>query len=264
MIGIYTEFSTDYGAFGRKSFVSNVEEEVPPPPPPPPTNPPKLAPIEEIRNLIGEGSFESFRSVLATIKGLGDDHPDNLLAYAKAHGFATLSYGTAHFPLAELRKAVEALKVLDLSKAQGGNAELANLEILKARSALEILDNAAATAAQQLNGAYDLNTEDKEIAFLLGVARAATGENLDALKALDRAIVIDTGYAAVFSAIGDLIVKNPDLGKSGDAAWWLEKAVRAQPKQTPAALSAASIYKTLGQPGDQRRMLALAADGAQI
>jgi tetratricopeptide (TPR) repeat protein len=262
MIGTITELWTDYGAFGRKTLFASVEEAPPPPPPPVAPNPPKLAPVDDIRALIDEGSFESFRSVLATIKSLGDDHPDNLLAYAKAHGFATLSYGTAHFPLAELRKAVEALKVLDLSKAQGGNAQLANIEILKARSSLEILDNAASTAAQQLRGAYDLNTEDKEIAFLLGVAQAATGENLKSLKALDRAIVIDTSFATVFHSIGGMISKNQDLGQPADAAWWLEKAVAAQPNQTPAALSAASIYKGLGQPGDQRRMLAAAANGA--
>ncbi|MEE2900834.1 MAG: tetratricopeptide repeat protein, partial [Myxococcota bacterium] len=262
MTGLITEVWTEYGAFGRKMLFAEVEQTEPPPPPPPPPTPAKLAPIDDIRTLIHEGSFESFRSVLATIKNLGDKHPDNLLAYAKAHAFATLAYGTSHFPLAELRKAVEELKVLDLTKAQGGNAELANLEILKARSALEILDNAASTAAQQLSGAFALNTEDKEVAFLLGLAQAATGENLEALKALDRAIVIDTSYSSVFQAIGDLILKNPDLGKPIDAAWWLEKAVVAQPNNTPAALSAASIYQTLGQPGDRRRMLAAAADGA--
>jgi predicted Zn finger-like uncharacterized protein len=258
-IGLATSFSS-IGPFGVNLLTQAMEPEKPPPPPPPPVRPPQLADAGEIRRLIDEGSFEAFRSVLATMQSLGTSEPDNLLAFAKAHGLATLYYGEAKFPIPDLAKAVEALNTLDLTKAQGGNAELANLEILKARSALEIAQKSAPAAVAQLEAAFEANPEDKEIALLLGLARAATGEDDGALKALDRAVVVDTGYAPALHAIGDLIANNEKLGSPADGAWWYEKAIVAEPNHTRSAVKAAEIYGRIGRPGKRRQMFAAAAD----
>lgn len=263
-VGLVTELWTDAGFYGRKAIAELFEEPPPPPPRKPPPPPPKIADAKEIRELIDEGSFEAFRSVLATVKslGLGADVPDNMLAFAKAHGLATVMYGASQFPIADLSKAVEELNTLNLGKAMGGNAALANLEILKARSALEIATNSAGSAANQLGGAFEQNKEDKEIAYLLGVAREAAGDSKGALEALDRAVVVDPAYAPALYAIGNTIARHAELGPPEHAAWWFEKANTAEKFHALAAIRAAEIYRGLMRPGDRRRMLAAAAEGA--
>lgn len=261
-IGLATALWTDAGLFGYKAIAKIFEAPPPPPPEPPKERPPVLADANEIRHLIDEHSYEAFRSVLETMKKNGLANPDNNLAYAKAHGFATLAYGTANFPTPDLAKAVDSLKTLDLAEAQGGNPDLANLEILKARAALEIVTNSADTAARDLEGAFELNREDKELAYLLGLAKAASGDDLAALKAFDRAVVIDTGYAPALHAIGDAITKNSELGAPTDAAFWYEKAINAEPKHARSAVAAAAIYRAQKIPGAARRMLAAAANTA--
>ncbi|MCK6552639.1 tetratricopeptide repeat protein, partial [Myxococcota bacterium] len=258
LVGFFTHLWTPCGAYGVKCVANLFEPPPPPPPTAPPPPPPKLADAEEIGRLIDEGSFEAFRSVLATVEKLGPTVPDNMLAAAKARGFAALTFGTKAFPLADLQKAVEGLNTIDLGKALGGNAAAANLEILKARAALDILNNAQDSAATQLSAALEARGDDKELAYLLGLARSKQGDHKGALEALDKAIVSDPTFAPALHAIGDALVALG--GQPEDAATWYSKALAVEPAHTRSASAAASLYGQLSHQGQRRRTLAIAAE----
>lgn len=256
LVGVFTHLFTKCGPFGVVcGYEMIMAEEAPPPPPKPPPPPPKVADPKEVAGLIDEGSYEAFRSVFATIQSAGPTLPDNMLQMAKARGFATLYYGPAAFPLADLTKSVEALNTVDLGKAMGGNAAAANVEILKARSALEILTAQGASASTQLAGLLEQRADDKEIALLLGLARSSTKDYVGALEALDKAIVASPNYAPALHAIGDVVQQTEGSNVKVDAAAWYEKAFAAQPSHARSGLAAVKIYEQLHHYGERRRAL---------
>ncbi len=260
LIGVFTHLFTPYGAFGIPGLVAAITYEAPPPPPPKPPPPPaKVADPKEIANLIDEGSYEAFRSVFATVQKAGPKLPDNMLASAKARGFATLSYGPEIFPVDKLKASVEALNTLDLAKAMGGNASLANVEILKARSALEIATGSPENAAQQLEGLLSQRTDDKELALLLGLARQKAGDQKGALAALDKAIVASSKYAPALHAIGEIVEKTQQENALSDASEWFMKAIEAEPAHARSGLKAAEIHRKLKRHGHYRKTMALTA-----
>lgn len=254
LFGVFTHLSR-FGIFFIPGLIAELTREPPPPPPEkPPPPPPKVVSAEEMGNLINEGSYEAFRSIFATIESAGPNLPDNMLALAKARGMATLAYGSAVFPLQDLTKAVEALNTLDLGKAMGGNAAAANVEILKSRSALEILTGAHESAANQLGALLETRSDDKELALLLGLARAKSGNVPGALEALDKALVADARYALAMHAIGDIVAAQGETNLE-DAAFWYAKALRAQPAHSRSGVAAAAIYEKLHRTGARRRIL---------
>jgi tetratricopeptide (TPR) repeat protein len=263
LTGVFTQLFTPYGAFGIKGLVAAVTSEEPPPepvkPPPPPA---KVADPKEIASLIDEHSYEAFRSVFATIASAGPELPDNMLAAAKARGFASLAYGTALFPVDELKKSVDALNTVDLGKALGGNTAAANVEILKARSALEILTGQAESAASQLAGQLEQRSDDKELALLLGLARFKSKDVDGALEALDKAIVASPTYAPALHAIGDAVAVSDSPNAADDAAVWYLKALEAQPAHSRSGVMAGAIFRALNRLGDRRRTLAITASKA--
>jgi predicted Zn finger-like uncharacterized protein len=254
LLGVFTHLSR-FGIFFIPGILAELTREPPPPPPEKPPPPPaKVVSPEELANLINEGSYEAFRSIFATIESAGPTLPDNMLALAKARGMATLAYGSTAFPLADLTKAVEALNTLDLGKAMGGNAAAANVEILKSRSALEILTGAHESAATQLAALVESRSDDKELALLLGLARAKGGDAKGALEALDKALVADSRYALAIHAIGDIVAAQGDANLE-DAAFWYAKALRAQPAHSRSGVAAAALYEKLHRTGARRRIL---------
>lgn len=264
LVGVFTQLFTPYGAFGIKGLVAVILSEEPPPEPvKPPPPPPKVADPKEIASLIDEHSYEGFRSVFATIQQAGPQLPDNMLAAAKARGFATLAYGTKAFPLEELKKSVEALNTVDLAKAMGGNTAAANVEILKARSALEILTGQAESAATQLTGSLEQRSDDKELALLLGLARFKVRDIEGALQALDKAIVAAPGYAPALHTIGDVVAISESPTAADDAAVWYMKALEAEPAHSRSGVIAAAIYKALNRHGERRRTMAITAGKAE-
>lgn len=260
LAGVFSHLFTPCGAFGVKCVAAMFEPPPPPPPQAPPPPPPKVADPKEIASLIDEGSYEAFRSVLATVEKLGPTLPDNMLAAAKARGLASLAYGTQWFPIADLASSIEGLNTLDLGKALGGNATLANLEILKARAALEIHGNLLDSAIGQLNTALEQRGDDKELSMLLGLARAKQGDSKGALEALDKAVVSDRAYAPALHAIGDIVLAG---GQLEEAAEWYMKALQAQPAHSRSAVAAAALYAKLERHGHRRRVLAMAGDKVQ-
>ncbi len=264
LIGVFTQLFTPYGAFGVKGLIAAITREAPPPEPvKPPPPPPKVADPKEIANLIDEHSYEAFRSVFATIEQAGPGLPDNMLAEAKARGFATLAYGEKDFPIAELKKSVDALNTVDLAKAMGGNAAAANVEILKARSALEILTGQAESAASQLAALLEQRSDDKELALLLGLARFKLNDVPGALEALDKAIVAAPNYAPALHAIGDVVAASESPTAADDAAVWYMKALEAQPAHARSGVMASAIFKALNRYGDRRRTMAITASKAE-
>lgn len=259
LVGFFTHLWTPCGAYGLACVAELFQPPPPPPPEKPPPPPPKVADPKEIASLIDEGSYEAFRSVFATVENLGPGLPDNMLAAAKARGFASLAYGTQAFPIAPLSKAVEALNTVDLAKAMNGNAAGANVEIQKARAALELVNNANEAAATQLAALVEQRGDDKELAYLLGLARARLGDPQGALAALDKAIVADPKYAPALHTIGDVVLAT---GSPEDAALWYEKALNAQPAHSRSAVAGAALFKALNRFGERRRMMALAAEKA--
>jgi tetratricopeptide (TPR) repeat protein len=263
LIGVFTQLFTPYGAFGLKGLVTAITQEAPPPEPvKPPPAPPKVADPKEIASLIDEHSYEGFRSVFVTIQQAGPSLPDNMLADAKARGLATLAYGTKDFPLEELKKSVDALNAVDLAKAMGGNAAAANVEILKARSALEILSGQPESAASQLAGLLEQRSDDKELALLLGLARFKMKDEAGALEALDKAIVASPTYAPALHAIGDVVAGSAAPTAADDAAIWYMKALEAQPAHARSGVMASAIFNALNRDGDRRRTMALTASKA--
>ncbi len=260
LIGFFTHLWTPCGAYGLSCVAELFQPPPPPPPEKPPPPPPKVADPKEIASLIDEGSYEAFRSVFATVENLGPGLPDNMLAAAKARGFATLAYGTQAFAIAQLSKAVEALNTVDLAKAMNGNNAGANVEIQKARAALELVNNANEAAATELAALVEQRGDDKELAYLLGLARARLGDPQGALTALDKAIVADPKYAPALHTIGDVVLAT---GSPEDAASWYEKALNAQPAHSRSAVAGAALFKALNRFGERRRMMALAAEKAQ-
>jgi superkiller protein 3 len=264
LIGVFTQLFTPYGAFGLKGLVTALTSEAPPPepvkPPPPPA---KVADPKEIASLIDEHSYESFRSVFVTIQQAGPNLPDNMLADAKARGLATLAYGQKDFPVEELKKSVDALNTVDLAKALGGNAAAANVEILKARSALEILSGQPESAASQLAGLLEQRSDDKELALLLGLARFRMKDEAGALEALDKAIVASPTYAPALHAIGDVVAGSNAPTAADDAAVWYMKALEAQPAHARSGVMASAIFNALNRSGDRRRTMALTASKAE-
>jgi predicted Zn finger-like uncharacterized protein len=263
LIGVFTQLFTPYGAFGLKGIVAAMTKEAPPPEPvKPPPAPPKVADPKEIASLIDEHSYEGFRSVFATILQAGPSLPDNMLAAAKARGLASLAYGDAVFPIAELKKSVDALNTVDLAKAMGGNAAAANVEILKARSALEIATGQAEAAESQLAGLLEQRSDDKELALLLGIARFKKKDINGALEALDKAIVAAPTYAPALHAIADAVAESGSPTAADDAAIWYMKALEAQPAHARSGVNAAAIFAALHRSGDRRRTMALTASKA--
>lgn len=257
LVGFFTHIWTPCGAYGVKCIAALFQPPPPPPPEKPPPPPPKVADPKEIAGLIDEGSYEGFRSVFVTVDNLGPNLPDNMLAAAKARGFATLAFGTQAFAIAQLSKAVEALNTVDLAKAMGGNAAAANVEIQKARAALELANGANESAATQLAALLEQRGDDKELGYLLGIARMRLGDAPGALQALDKAIVADPRYAPALHTIGDVVLAT---GSPEDAAEWYQKALLAQPAHTRSAIAGAALYKALNRYGERRRMMALAAE----
>jgi predicted Zn finger-like uncharacterized protein len=260
LIGVFTHLFTPYGAFGIPALVAELMKKPPPPaptkPPPPPA---KVVDLKELAGLIDEGAYEAFRSVFATVQQSGPSVPDNMLALAKARGFATLAYGPTEFPLAELQAAVQALNTIDLTRALGGNTAAANLEMLKARVALQLLDGQAEAAKEKLTQVFEQQSGDKELALLLGLAHARLGERLAALVALDKALVIDPNYAPALHAIADVVRKGEGRESLEEALEWYHKALRAEPSHTRSALAAAEVYAALHRVGGRRAVMREAA-----
>lgn len=260
LVGFFTHIMTNCGPFGLKCLSASLfQPKAPPVPAKPAAPPPKLADAKEIAHLIDEGSFEAFRSVFVTVDSLGPTLPDNMLAAAKARGFATLAFGPPEFPVEALAKAVEGLNTVDLTKTMSGNPTAAQNEILKARSALEIANGQNDAAAMHLAVALEQKADDKELAMLLGIARTRLKDEKGALEALDKAIVVDPKYAPGLTAIGDAVLSQ---GAKADAATWYGKALAAQPSHTISGIAAAKIYAELHQQGARRRTLATAAEKA--
>ena len=256
MVGVYTQLYTSLGAYGIPALIAMLSREAPEPvPEAPPPAPAKVASPKEIANLIDEHSYESFRSIFATLQPAGADLPDNRLALAKARGFATLAYGTNAFPLNEVTNAVEKLKGIDVSSAQGGDPSAVNLAVAKARAALQILVNEADRAANQLATQLEANSGDKEVALLLGLARAALGKHETAIAAFDRAIVADPSYAPAFHGLGASVEATNGPRATEDAAAWYAKALDANPNHARSGIAAARLFKTMHNYGEYRAIL---------
>ncbi len=256
MIGVYTQLYTSYGAFGIPALITVFTREPPAPvPEAPPPAPAKVANPKEIANLIDEHSYESFRSIFATLQKAGATLPDNRLALAKARGLATLAYGTNAFPLDEVTNAVQGLKGINASAAMGGDPSAVNLAIAKARAALQILANEADLAANQLASQLEANGGDKEVALLLGLARAALGKHETAIAAFDRAIVTDPSYAPAFHGLGASVEATNGPRATEDAAAWYVKALDANPNHARSGIAAARLFKTDHNYGKYREIL---------
>ncbi|MCB9650189.1 MAG: zinc-ribbon domain-containing protein [Deltaproteobacteria bacterium] len=263
LVGVFTQLFTPYGAFGVPGLVAMLFEEPPPPPPvKPPPPPPKVADPKEISGLINQHCYECFRSVFATIAAAGPGLPDNMLALAKARGLATLAYGKEAFPVEDLLAAAESLNTVDLSKALGGNTAAANTEVLKARSALEILSGGAAQAEPQLAAVLEQRPDDRELALLLGLARRAMNQPVEALAALDKALVTEPSYAPALHTIGEIVLAQGGEGAEAEAAEWFQKAIDAVPTHARSGVQAAKLYDALHRYGPKRRVMAQTARSA--
>ncbi|MBK8013697.1 MAG: tetratricopeptide repeat protein [Deltaproteobacteria bacterium] len=261
LLGVFTHL-TPHGAYGYK-FVAELMKPPPPPPPPkPPAPPPKTVDLKEIQVLIDEGSYEAFRSVLATTSQAGDASPDNVLASAKARGLATLYYGSTVFPLPELEATVQRLGSLELDKAFGGNAAKAKVEALKAQAALALSKKAPAALAGELASAFEAQAYDKELGMLSGLVHLAAGDPTRAMTTLDKTLVIDPKYAPALFAMGQAVAQAGGDTAKADAAEWYRKAAEAEPAHARAGLAAAALYRELHHYGPERRVLALTASRA--
>ncbi len=256
LLGVYTQFFTPFGAFGIPALVEVITATEPPdapePPPPPPA---KLADPKEVASLIDEHSYESFRSVFATLQQAGPTVPDNQLALARARGFATLAYGPEVFPLEALAAAVEALSSLDLNQAMGGDADAANVAIAKARTALQLLAGEPELASNQLLGLIEAHPDDKELALLLGTARMKLGQPAAAVAAYDRALIADAAYAPALHAFGEAVEAIGGPQAAEQAAIWYSKALEANPRHSRSGLAAARLYEALNKSGLHRTIL---------
>lgn len=261
LVGVFTHL-TPHGAYGYK-FVAELMKPPPPPPPPKPTAPPpKTVDIKEIQTLIDEGSYEAFRSVLATTSQAGDTIPDNLILGAKARGLATLYYGTTVFPLADVETAVQRLGSLKLDKAFEGNAAKGKVETLKAKGALALSKKAPGPLEGELATAFEAQASDKELGMLSGLAHLAVGDAAGAMKTLDKTLVIDPKYAPALFAMGQAVAQAGGDTAKADAAEWYRKAAEAEPAHARAGLAAAALYHELHHFGPERRVLALTASRA--
>ena len=255
LVGVYTQFFTSMGAFGIPGLLSNINEAPPPPapkaPPPPPA---KVANPQEVASLIDEHSYESFRSVFATLEA-NTNLADNRLSLAKAKGLASLAFGAQIFPVQGVTDAVADLNTIDLSQAMGGDAAAANLAIAKARSALQILAGETDRSANQLTALVEAHGDDKELALLLGLAHTQRKQYAPAVAALDKAIVADSRYAPALHAIGAAVeaIGGPDSAR--DAVVWYAKALAANPNHSRSGIEAARLYRTLHKEGHHRRTL---------
>ena len=256
LLGVFTQFYTSVGAYGIPGLVElfsrDAPEPVPVAPPPPPAT---VADPKEVASLIDEHSYESFRSVFATVEQAGAQLADNQLALAKARGLATLAYGVEVFPLDSVTSAVANLNSIELSSAMGGDPAAANIAIAKGRSALQILAGEPDRAANQLAGLLEANPDDKELALLLGAARAALGKHDAAIAAYDRAIVADPTYAPALHAIGASVEAAGGPNATKDAAAWYVKALDANPNHSRSGLAAARLFKTAHDYGEYHRIL---------
>jgi predicted Zn finger-like uncharacterized protein len=257
LIGAITQIFTPWGAFGYKSMLALFEPPPPPPPEAPKEAPVKLVNVNEIEQLLQQASFEGFRSGLATLK-TSERTPDNLLLGAKAHALATLLYGKDVFSIEEAKAALTSATSVDTSKAKGGNALAAKNELLKAKGALALVEGNVQSVLPELTAGLEADPENVELALVVGLAQATNGAKVDALKALDGALVRNPKYAPAMHAIGDIVVGS-DQGGPAEAVNWYEKAIAAEPTHVRSALAAAKLYEALKKPGDRRRMLARAA-----
>ncbi|MEL7369474.1 MAG: tetratricopeptide repeat protein, partial [Myxococcota bacterium] len=256
LIGVYTQFFTSVGAWGIPGLISVLTTAAPPPPPPaPPPAPPKVADPREIQSLIDEHSYESFRSVFATLQQAGGSVADNRLALAKARGFATLAYGDGVFALSAVTTAVADLNTIDMSDAMNGNAAASNIAFAKSRAALQIMGGQPDQAIEQLIGMVEARSDDKELALLLGRAYSSMDQHAKAVAAYDKALVADPSYAPALHAIGAGVEALGGSSAQSDAATWFHKAIDANPRHSRSGIEAARLYERQSKFGEMRSIL---------
>ncbi|MEM7674931.1 MAG: zinc-ribbon domain-containing protein, partial [Myxococcota bacterium] len=255
LIGVYTQFFTPVGFYGLPGLFTYLTTAAPPPPPPaPPPAPPKVADPRQIQDLIDEHSYESFRSVFATLQQAATS-ADNRLALAKARGLATLAFGYDVFALSALTTAVADLNTVDLSSAMNGDAAAANLAIAKARAALQMLGDQPDQAVEQLDGLVQARSDEKELALLLGLAYSQLNKHAKAVAAFDKALVADPKYAPALHAIGVAVEALGGDTAQKDAAAWFSKAIDANPRHSRSGIEAARLYEAQNKFGESRSIL---------
>ncbi|MBI4821470.1 MAG: tetratricopeptide repeat protein [Deltaproteobacteria bacterium] len=180
------------------------------PPPPPAARVFGTPEPDEVQALIDSEAYESFRSVIATLRrtasGLGDESAARSIATVKARVLAALVYGQAEFPV----DSDDVAALDELEQSQELNPASMG-EILKVRTGLALLLGQPRTARDLVaDFATEIGTEkiDKELLYLLGLAKGRLGDTKGALEALDRALVMSSSYAPALRATAELLT-NP-------------------------------------------------------
>jgi tetratricopeptide (TPR) repeat protein len=260
LVGVFTHLFTPWGAFGIPGAVEWALSEPPPPAPePPPPPPPRVANPEEVAALFDEGTYEAYRSILATVKAAGPTLPDNRIAAAKAQTLGALAYGTEVFPLAEAQAAVDALEGIDLASTRFDSAADAEIEVLEARAALGLLNGNGEAFIEPLTEAAADHPERADVWWLLGLTQFAAGRVDDAVAAERRALEYDPKHARAHAALGRMVGADDPAA----AAAHYDRALEAAPELAFIALEAADAFERAEMYGSARRARRTAARAAE-
>lgn len=196
---------------------------------------------------IDRGTYEALRSAVTALSADGTK-PEARAAAAKAVGIGALLYDVPPFRRTDL---VGRLAELPTSASSP--------DAVKARAIGQVLEAASASAAAGLAELVRSTPNDKEALVLLGLAEARSSTIGRGIATIDRALVLDTHYPLAWIVAGRLLMRS-DPAISAEL---LARGVRFEPNLAIAATTAASLFDRLERPGDHRRMLAAAADGAR-
>ncbi len=264
VVGAVMQFATPYGAYGIPALITYLTTEPPAPPPTAPAPPPpKVIAPAEIEALMKEGSFEAYRSVVATLEATAASKPDDALTVAQAQAYGSLLYGGTYFPLAQTERSLKSVAAIDLSQTRGGNAEQARLEALEARAAAALASSDGADLVAELQAESEKSPSRPNLAFLLGLAHEKADRLEEARAAYDRAVLADAAHGPTLHALARISLA-VDAGEQGadEAVAWADKALAAQPKLGLPILRTAELLEGAGRTGAARVARRTAAEHA--
>ncbi|MCA9548546.1 MAG: tetratricopeptide repeat protein [Myxococcales bacterium] len=115
---------------------------------------------------------------------------------------------------------------------------------------------------RELAAVLEQRPDDRELALLLGLARRAMNQPVEALAALDKALVTEPSYAPALHTIGEIVLAQGGEGAEAEAAEWFQKAIDAVPTHARSGVQAAKLYDALHRYGPKRRVMAQTARSA--
>ena len=92
---------------------------------------------------------------------------------------------------------------------------------------------------KEITGRINNNPKSAELFFARGKMLYKLKQDTLALKDFKMATVLDTGNAAYFSAVGDVLFESKDINGSVE---WLQKAIRINPAEPKARLKIAKLF----------------------